>query len=61
MPSYQGALSEEELWALAHYVALLNTGVLSEFQSREERAGQMVLRMHGGRGSGMMRDMPMMR
>jgi cytochrome c oxidase cbb3-type subunit 2 len=60
MPSYQGALSEEELWALAHYVASLNTGVLSEFQAREERAGQMVLRMHGGRGPGMMRDMPMM-
>lgn len=61
MPSYQDALSEEELWALAHYVASLNTGVLSEFQAREERAGQMVLRMHGGRGPGMMRDMPMMR
>ncbi|MFQ5882998.1 MAG: c-type cytochrome [Candidatus Methylomirabilales bacterium] len=55
MPSYQGALTEEELWALSLYVASLNTGVLSERQRREEAAGQMVLRMHGGRGGGMMR------
>ncbi len=60
MPSYEGALSEEELWALSHYVASLNAGVLSEGQQREEAAGQMVLRMHGGRGGGMMRRMPMM-
>ena len=61
MPSYQDALSKAEFWALAHYVASLNTGVLSERQRREEGAGQMVLRMHGGRGGGMMRRMPMMR
>jgi cytochrome c oxidase cbb3-type subunit 2 len=61
MPAYEGALSEEELWALSLYVASLNTGVLSERQRREEGAGEMVLRMHGGRGGGMMRRMPMMR
>jgi len=61
MPSYQGALTDEELWALAFHVASLNTGLLSERQRREEAAGQMVLRMHGGRGGGMMRRMPMMR
>ncbi len=61
MPSYEGALSDDELWALSFYVASLNTGVLSERQRREEGAGQMVLRMHGGRGGGMMRRMPMMR
>ncbi|MGH7164015.1 MAG: c-type cytochrome [Nitrospiraceae bacterium] len=61
MPSYEGALSDGELWALSFYVASLNTGVLSERQRREEGAGQMVLRMHGGRGGGMMRRMPMMR
>ena len=60
MPSYEGALSADELWALSFYVASLNTGVLSERQRREEGAGQMVLRMHGGRGGGMMRRMPMM-
>jgi mono/diheme cytochrome c family protein len=59
MPSYQAALSEEEIWALAHYVSSLNTGVLSQAQVREEQAGQMALRMHGGMG--MMRRMPMMR
>lgn len=57
MPSYRDALSEEELWALAHYVASTNTGALSPGQVREEQAGQMVLRMHGGMGPGMM---PMM-
>jgi len=61
MPSYEGALTDEELWTLSIYVASLNTGVLSERQRREEAAGQMVLRMHGGRGGGMMRRMPMMR
>ncbi|MGH7404629.1 MAG: c-type cytochrome [Candidatus Methylomirabilales bacterium] len=61
MPSYEGALTDEDMWALASYVASLNTGVLSERQRREEGAGEMVLRMHGGRGGGMMRRMPMMR
>jgi cytochrome c oxidase cbb3-type subunit 2 len=61
MPSYEGALSNEEFWALSHYVASLNTGILSVRQRREESAGQMVLRMHTGRGGGMMRRMPMMR
>jgi len=61
MPSYEGALSDEEFWALAFYVASLNTGTLSYRQRREEAAGQHVLRMHGGRGPGMMRRMPMMR
>jgi cytochrome c oxidase cbb3-type subunit I/II len=63
MPSYEGALPDEELWALSFYVASLNTGVLSERQRREEGAGEMVLRMHGGRSGGMMpmmRDMCMM-
>ncbi len=60
MPSYEGALSDEEFWALSFYVASLNTGVLSARQRREEAAGQHVLRMHGGRGPGMMRRMPMM-
>jgi len=60
MPSYEGALSDEEFWALSLYVASLNTGMLSARQRREEGAGQMVLRMHGGRGPGMMRRMPMM-
>ncbi len=54
MPSYEGALSEEEFWALSIYVASLNTGILSPSQDREERAGEMVLRMHGGRGGGTM-------
>ncbi|MFQ5804514.1 MAG: c-type cytochrome [Candidatus Methylomirabilales bacterium] len=61
MPSYEGALSDEEFWALSFYVASLNTGILSARQRREEAAGQHVLRMHGGRGRGMMRRMPMMR
>jgi len=61
MPSYEGALTDEEVWALSYYVASLNSGVLSERQRREEGAGEMVLRMHGGRGGGMMRRMPMMR
>ncbi len=61
MPSYEGALSDEEFWTLSFYVASLNTGVLSARQRREEAAGQHVLRMHGGRGPGMMRRMPMMR
>ncbi len=61
MPSYEGALTDEEFWALSFYVASLNTGILSAWQSREEAAGQHVLRMHGGRGPGMMRRMPMMR
>ncbi len=61
MPSYEGALSEEEFWALSSYVASLNTGILSEWQRREEGTGQMVLHMHGGHGPGMMRRMPMMR
>jgi len=61
MPSYEGALTDEELWAISLYVASLNTGILSANQRREEAAGQMVLRMHGGRGGGMMRRMPMMR
>ena len=60
MPSYEGALSDEEFWALSSYVASLNTGTLSYRQSREEAAGQHVLQMHGGRGPGMMRRMPMM-
>ncbi len=51
MPSYEGALSDEEFWALSFYVASLNTGILSDRQRREEAAGQHVLRMHGGRGS----------
>jgi mono/diheme cytochrome c family protein len=59
MPSYEAALSEEELWALAHYVASLNTGVLSQGQLAEERAGEMVVRMHA-RG-GMMGRMPTLR
>lgn len=59
MPSYSDALSEEELWALAHYVVSLNTGALSPGQVREEQAGQMVVRMHG-RG-GMMQRIPGMR
>ncbi len=61
MPSYEGALTDEEFWALSFYVASLNTGILSEWQRREEEAGQMVLHMHGGHGPGMMRRMPMMR
>jgi cytochrome c oxidase cbb3-type subunit 2 len=61
MPSYEGALPDEELWALSFYVASLNSGVLSERQRREEAAGQMVLQMHTGRGGGMMQRMPMMR
>lgn len=61
MPSYEGALSDNEFWALSFYVASLNTGVLSEWQRREEAAGQHVLQMHGGHGPGMMRRMPMMR
>ncbi len=61
MPSYEGALSDEEFWALSFYVASLNTGILSARQRREEGAGQHVLQMHGGRGPGMMRRMPMMR
>jgi cytochrome c oxidase cbb3-type subunit 2 len=61
MPSYEGALSDEEFWALSYYVASLNTGILSANQRREEAAGEHVLRMHGGRGGGMMRRMPMMR
>ena len=61
MPSYEGTLSGEEFWALSFYVASLNTGVLSEWQRREEAAGQHVLQMHGGHGPGMMRRMPMMR
>jgi cytochrome c oxidase cbb3-type subunit I/II len=59
MPSYEDVLTDGDLWALSYYVASLNTGVLSEQQRREEAAGQMVLRMHGGRGGGMMRRMPM--
>lgn len=59
MPSYRDALSDDELWASAHYVASLSSGILSEFQTWEERAGEMVVRMHG-RG-GMMHRMPMMR
>jgi mono/diheme cytochrome c family protein len=59
MPSYEGALTDEELWALSFYVASLNTGILSDRQRREEAAAQMVLHMHGG--GGMMRRMPMMR
>lgn len=59
MPSYEASLSQEELWALAHYVASLNTGALSAAQLAEERAGEMVVRMHA-RG-GMMGRMPMMR
>lgn len=59
MPSYTASVSEEELWALAHYVASLSTDALSPGQLREEQAGQMVVRMHGG--GGMMRRMPMMR
>lgn len=61
MPSYEGAMTDEEFWALSFYVASLNTGILSEWQRREEGAGQMVLHMHGGHGPGMMRRMPMMR
>ena len=61
MPSYEGALSGEEFWALSFYVASLNTGVLSEWQRREEAAAQHVLQMHGGHGPRMMRRMPMMR
>ncbi len=61
MPSYEGALSDEEFWALSFYVASLNTSVLSARQRREEAAGQMALRMHGGRGRGMMHRMPMMK
>lgn len=61
MPSYEGALDDQEFWALSYYVASLNTGILSAGQRREEGAGQMVLHMHGGHGPGMMRRMPMMR
>jgi len=53
MPSYQDALTEEELWALAFYVSSLNTGILSWQQRQEQMRGQHVLRMHGPRG-GMM-------
>ena len=59
MPSYQAALSQDELWALAHYVSSLNTGVLSQDHVREEQAGRMVLQMHDGRSPGMMPRMPM--
>ncbi len=59
MPSYRDALSDDDLWALVYYVASLNFGILSELQMREERAGSMVIRMHG-RG-GMMHRRPMMR
>ncbi|MBI2877700.1 MAG: c-type cytochrome [Candidatus Tectomicrobia bacterium] len=45
MSSYQGTLSEEQLWALAFYVASLNTNVLSEQQRREEANGQMATGM----------------
>jgi cytochrome c oxidase cbb3-type subunit 2 len=34
MPSYEGALSDEEFWALSFYVASLNAGIPSEFQAR---------------------------
>jgi len=58
MPSYQDALSAEQLWALAFYVSSLNTGKLSFRQRQDELRGQHVLRMRGPRG-GMMRG-PMM-
>ena len=58
MPSYREAFSEEELWSLAHYVSSINTDALSPSQVREDQAGQMVLRRHGGMGPGMT---PMMR
>jgi len=61
MPSYEGALSDEEFWALSFYVVSLNTGILSDRQRGEEAAAQMVIHMHGGHGPGMMRRMPMMR
>lgn len=53
MPSYQDALAEDQLWALALYVASLNTGKPSLQQQREQLRGQHVQRMHGPRG-GMM-------
>ena len=59
MPSYRDALSDDDLWALVYYVASLNFGIPSELQIREERAGAMVVRMHGK--GGMMRRRPMMR
>ncbi|MCH8055192.1 MAG: c-type cytochrome [Deltaproteobacteria bacterium] len=59
MPSYRDALSDNDLWALVYYVASLNSGIPSELQMREERAGKMVIMMHG-RG-GMMHRRPMMR
>jgi mono/diheme cytochrome c family protein len=58
MPSYHDALSEDDLWALVYYVASLNFGIPSEFQMREERAGRMVVMMHGRGG---MMHRPMMR
>ena len=48
MPSYHGALTEEQLWAVSFYVASLNTGVPSLQQRREEMLGQHVLMMRGG-------------
>ncbi len=59
MPSYSDTFSKGDLWALVYYVASLNTGILSELQMREERAGAMAVMMHG-RG-GMMHRRPMMR
>lgn len=56
MPSYQDALTEEQLWALSFYVASLNSGKFSRDQYNEEMRGQMVLRMHGPGG---MRGPPM--
>jgi len=58
MPSYQGALNEEQLWALAFYVASLNKGSLSFRQRQEELRGQHVLRMHGPHGGMMHRGPP---
>lgn len=56
MPSYQDALTEEQLWTLAFYVASLNKGILSSQQRQEQTRGQHVLRMHGpGTRGGMMR------
>ena len=50
MPSYQDALTEEQLWALSFYVASLNSRKFSRDQYNEEMRGQMVLRMHGPGG-----------
>jgi hypothetical protein len=51
-------MKKPKLSLAAFFLTLMSTDALSPGQVREEQAGQMVLRMHGGMGPGMM---PMMR